>query len=284
MINVLIVLIEILWFILIWLVIIAMQGKSDMARKILENKRISKYVVSIKNNKKRKKKVIFILFGTIAIYFIVFLIIFSKIKIIFASLMISLPVLLIPYIFFEVKKIKRNKEIVNQLQIYSLNIKNNIKSDNNIILAIKRTKVEGTLKEYITKFVKDIDSGVNIYEAFNKLDVAVGVPKFSELIQTIQICYKSGGQFSNILEIYSSQLSEELLKKEKEKEKALSTVITLTVMIILNIFMLVVYIPQNVESIIAFSGNLLGRVLIDINAITTLLCLYFLYRIYKMEE
>ncbi len=279
-----IVAIEVLWFVLIGCILMALQNKLSLGKAILENKRIGKYVRSISSNKKEKKKVLLVLVGVIFSYLIVFVFVFHTIKILIASLIFAIPVLLLPYIFIEFKKIKRKREIVNGLQIYSLNIKNNIKNDNNIVLAMKRTKVEGPLKEHITRFIKDIDNGVNIYEAFNRLDVAVSVPEFSELIQTIQICYKSGGEFSNILEIYSKQISDKLIKQEKEKEKSLSTVITLAVMIALNVFMLVIYIPQNVESVIAFSGGVLGRFLIDINAITTLLCLYFLYKIYKMEE
>lgn len=279
-----IVAIEVLWLVLIGCILMALQSKLSLGKAILENKRIGKYVRSINSNKKEKKKVLLVFVGVIFSYLVVFVFVFHTIKILIASLIFAIPVLLLPYIFIELKKIKRKREIVNGLQIYSLNIKNNIKNDNNIVLAMKRTKVEGPLKEHIARFVKDIDNGVNIYEAFNRLDVTVSVPEFSELVQTIQICYKSGGEFSNILEIYSKQISDKLIKQEKEKEKSLSTVITLAVMIALNVFMLVIYIPQNVESVIAFSGSILGRFLIDINAITTLLCLYFLYKIYKMEE
>lgn len=217
-------------------------------------------------------------------YFVLFGIIFYTINVWLASAIFSAPILLFPYIFSKIKEVKRKKEIVNQLQIYSLNLKNNIKNDNNIVLAIRRTKVEGELKEHIAQFIKNIDNGISIYEAFNKLDKALSVPEFSELMQAIVLCYKTGGEFSNILEVYSKQLSDKLLKQEKEKEKAFSTVITLGIMIALNIFMLIIYIPQNSEMIIAFSGNLLGRFLIDVNAITTLCSMFFLYKIYKMEE
>lgn len=282
--TLMIVIIEVLWFAMIGCLVIMLQNKLSLSRAILENKRISKYVRSINTDKKGKKKALLIFLSVIFLYIIVFFLIFRTIKILLASLIFAIPVLLIPYILIEFKKIKRKREIVNTLQIYSLNIKNNIKNDNNIVLAMRRTKVEGPLKEYVARFVKDIDNGVNIYEALNRLSEIVAVPEFSELIQTIQICYKSGGEFSNILEIYSKQISDKLVKQEKEKEKSLSTVITLAIMITLNVFMLVVYIPQNVDSVVAFSGSILGRFLIDINAITTLICLYFLYKIYKMEE
>lgn len=281
---ILVALIEISFFVLIWLLIDVLQNNVNISKKIMENKKISEMVLNISSNKKRKKKFFLTLFTVIVVYLGLFSIIFHTINVWVASLIFSIPILLSPYIFNKIKEIKRKKEIVSQLQIYSLNLKNNIKNDNNIVLAIKRTKVEGALKEHILQFIKDIDNGISIYEAFNKLDKALSVAEFSELMQAIVLCYKTGGEFSNILEVYSKQLSDKLLKQEKEKEKSLSTVITLGIMIALNIFMLIVYIPQNSEMITSFSGNLLGRFLIDVNAITTLCCMFFLYKIYKMEE
>lgn len=271
-------------YMVICTVIHMLQNKITLTKNVIRNNKVTEYIRKINVNRKSKKKVVLIASGILLIYCIAVLLVFSITKVFFASLIFSTPIICAPYIFLEIKKVKRKKEITNELQSYSLNLKNNIKNDNNIVLAMKRTKTDGILKEYITQFVKEIDNGRNIYEALERLDYSVDVAEFSELIQTIELCYKTGGEFAKILETYSKQISDKIIKKEKEREKSISTVITLAVMIVLNVFMLLVYVPQNPEFMMAFNSNILGRILIDINAITTLLCLYFLYKIYKMEE
>lgn len=221
---------------------------------------------------------------TIILYIISSILVYSLIKVLIASLILSLPVLLIPFLIFKAYEIKEKKRILKLLPVYALNLKNNIKSDNNIVLAIKRTKVDKVIKRHIDVFVKEIDRGVNIYDAFNKLDKAIGVSEFSDLIHAFQVCFKSGGEFAKVLDMYSKQVSEKLLLNEKEQEKSLSTIITLVVMVALNVMMLFMYIPKNYEVQQIFSSNMFGRLLIDLNAIATLICLYFLFKIYKMEE
>lgn len=282
--NGLIVLIELSLYILIYVVLKLIQNRITVIKSIHISKKVSQYIQKINTSKKSRNKTILVLVVVLLLYCFTVVIVFSITKVFLASLIFSIPILLCPYIFIEIRKVKRKKDIVNELQVYSLNLKNNIKNDNNIILAIKRAKVEGVLKEYFNQFIKEIDNGINIYEAFARLDYSVAVPEFSELIQTISLCYKTGGEFAKILETYSKQISDRIIKREKEREKSISTVITLAVMIVLNVFMLLVYVPQNPEFLMAFNSNFLGRFLIDINALTTMLCLYFLYKIYKMEE
>lgn len=281
---ILFILMEIALYVLICVIVNVLQSKIILTKNVIRNNRVNEYIQRININKKSKKKAILIVSSVMFAYCIMVALVFSITKVFFASLIFSAPIICSPYIFLEIKKVKRKKEITNELQAYSLNLKNNIKNDNNIVLAMKRTKTDGILKEYITQFVKEIDNGRNIYEALERLDYSVGVVEFSELIQTIELCYKTGGEFAKILETYSKQISDKIIKREKEREKSISTVITLAVMIVLNVFMLLVYVPQNPEFMMAFNSNILGRILIDINAITTLLCLYFLYKIYKMEE
>lgn len=229
-------------------------------------------------------KYIIIILITVLSYIVSFILIHSLIKVWLASLFLSIPVLIVPFLILKINEIKEKNRILKWLPIYALNLKNNIQSDNNIILAIKKTKVEATLRRHVDTFINEVNRGINVYEAFNKLDKSVNLPSFSELIHAFKMCYKNGGDFSIVLDMYSKQTTEKLLLNEREREKSMSTMITLIVMIALNVMMLFMYMPKNTNVLEIFSGNILGRALIDANSITTLLCVYLLYKIYKMEE
>lgn len=271
-------------FITLFLVILLLQKNISLRKHDVFASNFVYIIKRLQRSRVFKGKGKFIVGVTALVYIIAFIFIYSLIKVFFASLILSVPILLVPIIILKVSEIKEKNTIIKNLPIYAINLKNNIKSDNDVVLAIRRTKTSEILKKYIDVFVKDVDNGVSVYESFNRLDKAVAIKEFSDLIQTFQICYKTGGDFSRVLDIYSKQITEKILLREREHEKSLSTIITLVVMILLDIIMLFVYIPKNKLVLEIFSNNILGRSLIDINSVTVLLCMYFLFKIYKMEE
>lgn len=208
---------------------------------------------------------------------------YAFLRVIIASAIIAIPAFLLPLVILEIKKINRQNYIRSLLPIYAINLKNQVNRENNIILAMRRTKTDTVLMNYIDLFIKNIDKGLNTYDAFEKLKLNVEVREFSELVDALKMCYMHGGEFGKVLDVYSKQLSEKIVKAEQEKEKSLSSVITLIVMILLNIFLLI-YTLKNADYAKIIRTTVIGRVIIDFDVISCIVCLNFIYKMYKMEE
>lgn len=225
-----------------------------------------------------------LIFISLLIFLICFILVYSFLKVFIASVILSIPSLIFPYIILKLIIQYEKKKIKKLLPVYVINLKGHIASENNIILAIKQTRVEEPLNKYIIKFLLSVERGINIYDSFEMLKEEVAVSEFNNLIEAFKICYSSGGNFVTILEKYSSHINKQLVEEEKEKEKSLSSIITLIVMLILNIFLVVSYVYGNIEYANIIKENFVGRLILDVNAVSCVLCLFFLFKMYKMEE
>ena len=108
-------------------------------------------------------------------------------------------------------------------------------------------------------------------------------PEFTDLISAFQVCYQNGGKFASILEVYSKQMSSALMLEEREKEKSMSSIITLCVMLALNIFLVISYVFGNKEFAGIIRESISGHIVMDFNAISSIVCVYLLFRMYKLE-
>lgn len=205
------------------------------------------------------------------------------IKVLSTSCILSIPILISPIIISKILIEKNKQKILKQLPFYVVNIKNQMKEDNNIIQAIKRAKVEEPLAKYINEFVSNVFNGVNVIESFNKLKQDVDVKDFTELINSFEVCYKNGGDFLNILEKYIHIKTKERLQKEETEEKAFSSVMTLIIMNVLNVIVIITFAFGNENYASIIRNTVVGRVILNINAITYMLTVITIAKVYKEE-
>lgn len=289
--NVFFILIQLVQFVIIFLLIIYIVNKVN-TKKILSSQIFSKIGDNISQLKNRNSKIntfkiitpLGIVVMSVICFLLAFILIYSYLRLFVSSVIISIPFAFVPYTILRLKIEQEKDKIKMLLPMYAINLKGHISSENNIILAIKRTKVEAPLYKYISKFIVNIERGMNITEAFNILKNEVHVPEFTELISAFQVCYQNGGKFANILDVFSKQVSNSLMLEEKEREKNFSSVITLLVMLGLNIFLVVSYVFGNIEFASIIRESFAGHIVMDINAISCVLCIYFLFKMYKLEE
>lgn len=289
--KVVFILIQTFQFVTIFLLIIYIANKVN-TRKILSSQIFSKIGDNISQLKNRNSKIntfkiitpLGIVVMSVICFLLAFILIYSFLRLFVSSVIISIPFAFIPYTLIKLKIEQEKNKIKRLLPIYAINLKGHMSSENNIILGIKRTKVEEPLYKHMSKFIVNIERGMNITEAFNVLRNEVDVLEFSDLISAFQVCYQNGGKFVNVLDVFSKQMSNLLILQEKEKEKNLSSIITLMVMLGLNIFLVVSYVFGNIEFARIIRESFTGHIVMDINAISCVLCIYFLFKMYKLEE
>lgn len=217
-------------------------------------------------------------------FIIAFILFYSVIKVFSTSIILSIFVYLLPYVFLKYMIDKEKKHILYMLPAYIVNLKNYIQQDNNVIVAMKNVICVEPLQKYIKKFNMHMERGMNIQSALNSLKKQVGINKFGELLMAIETCYFNGGKFDVILNKYIEIISKENIHREKIKEKAHSSVIILLIIMLINIYLLYAFILSNINYADIIRNTLIGRVILNINAISYILIGYIVSKIYRTGE
>lgn len=266
-------------------------NREKIAIKITTTKgynRLIEYVKQIpKNqvyyNKKNYFTPVVLLVLMVLVFSVMFVLFYSFFRVVSTALILALPFLFSPIILIKILINKEKSEIIKKLPMYIVNIKNHIEDDNNIIGAIQKTIVEEPLKKYIEVFKININRGMKVIEAFDLLKKEVNVKTFTTFINTCQVCYLNGGDFNNVLEHYISIITKENIHKEATKEKAYSDIITLIVMLVLNVLVIVAFVFTNREYAIIMRETFFGKLLLNFNAISYIVIVYLISKIYKEE-
>lgn len=225
----------------------------------------------------------FIFIVMIILFIVSFLIFNSYLKVATTSLILSLPFFISPILVIKILLNREKSNIIKQLPMYVVNIKNHIAEDNNIIGAIQRTIVEEPLKKYVNVFKTNISRGMNVIEAFDLLKEDVNVKSFTAFINSCEVCYLNGGNFNKVLEHYINMITKENVHKEAAKEKAYADILTLIIMTALNVLVIIMFVFTNKEYAEIMRGTFFGRLVLNFNAVSYIVIAYLISRIYKEE-
>jgi len=206
-----------------------------------------------------------------------------SIKIVSTSIILSIVSFFIPYIIITILVNNKVQKIKNILPSYIVNLKNNLEVTNNIIKAMRITKVEAPLEYSINNFNYKVEKGINVYQSFDELKENVNIDVFNSLVDAFKVCYYNGGDFICVLNKYIDIISKENMEKAKLKENSSSTILTLLIMVCINIMLLFSVVLSNPEYKKIMLETLAGHAIINFEIISYLLVVYFVYKVYKME-
>lgn len=235
------------------------------------------------NASKRTSGVLVVLISLV-LSIIIFILSIIFIKIPSTSLIISIIFLFIPYIIINIYLNTYVQKIKTILPSYIVNLKSNIEISNDIIKALNITKVEEPLRYSIDRFNEKVKRGINVYKCFDELKDEINIEIFSSLIDAFKVCYANGGEYTNILNKYIDIASKQNIEKAKIKEESSSTILTLIIMVVINIFLLFSVVLGNSEYRRIILDTIIGHAIINFGIISYVIILYFVYKIYKMEE
>ncbi len=256
--------------------------KSKMANIIdIKLKYLETYISSSKAKKYLNSIIVLVVSLLLSIITYFFSIIF--IKIFSTSLILSLISFSLPYLIITILVNSNTHKIKTILPSYIVNLKNNVEISNNIINAINITKVEEPLKYSIDRFNLKVSRGINVHQCFDELKKRINIETFSNLIDAFKVCYETGGDYINVLNKYIDIISKENLEKAKLKENSSTTIITLVLMILINIFLLFSVVLGNETYSQTILETTAGHFILNFEIISYLVVLYFVYKVYKME-
>lgn len=177
------------------------------------------------------------------IYFLIYKIIAIK----STSAIVSIISFFIPYDILKFLVIIKKNKILNDFPEYILNIKRNVKIDNNIIFAFKNTNAPKSIKRYIDKFNISIEKGANVYDSFEILKEDIDISNINLFITIIQNCYIYGGNFEQMLDKYAKSFLDQNIQKEKQKQDVFSLKVAAGILILINIYLAYSFICKNQE-------------------------------------
>ena len=231
----------------------------------------------------KRVNALMIIFLSVVFSLLIYFICIFLVKTFTTSLLLALIALLVPYFVIDIILQRKVGKIKTILPSYIVNLKSNIEVNNNIIKSISITKVEEPLKHSIDIFNTKVSRGINVYECFDELKQNVNIENFMSLIDAFKVCYANGGDYTSVLNKYIDITSKENMEKAKLRENSNSTIITLILMIVINIFLMFSVILQNNEYSKVILETVPGHIIINFGIISYSIVAFFVYRIYKME-
>ena len=189
----------------------------------------------------------------------------------------------IPFGIVEYLYERHQMEMMQIFPLYAISLKNYTRIHNDIIVAMRKAKVEKPLTFYIEKFNLAVERGMRVYQAFEMLKKDIGIQKITELLTALQNCYLYGGDFSKLLDTYSKMLTQINLQKEKQKEESFSAKLVLILLIGINLYLLFIFVLQDANYRAIVTGHLAGRIILNLNLLSYGIILYFVRKLNRME-
>lgn len=207
-----------------------------------------------------------------------------KLKI--ATLIFSLSISFIPIfallVFADVYEEKLEKNLIT----YIIQLKNQVRTYNDIILAFKNTaRYAGKpLEIYIKIFVFEVNNGINISQAFENLRNKVNVDRFKQLIINLESCYINGGSFYDLLEKTQKIFLKVYKERVNRNEQTMSARIVLIILIFMSLFVYFSFINSNSVNYNIMVNDIIGRIIIYWNFISIWIMVFLIIYVKKVDE
>lgn len=234
-----------------------------------------------KYNKKYSYYLIILVIMVFALTFLLFNYIF---KIYSTAFIIALFSIFIPIAIYKIIIQNEKRKIIDELPNFVVNLKNNMIRTKNALLALSITEPRGVLKKYIDSFNNNIKKGVNLKDAIKEIKRELNLREINILFDSIYLCEINGGDCGTVLEKYLLVITEEIKTRELSKEKAYSSILTLVIMCVLNVYIMFSFTFSNLEYANIMRNSIIGKIIINLNVISYFTVIFLISKIYKVEE
>lgn len=220
----------------------------------------------------------FLLFVFSTIFFI------KTIQIYSSSLIISIIISMLPFFIIKILYLQKKQKIMEVFPTYIINLKNYTQTNNDIIVAIKKTIPPSIIEKYIKQFNNMIQNGVSICDAFDIISDKIDIKKIKDFFTSCEYCYIHGGDFNKLLDKYAKILNKINMQKEQEEQNNFSTKIVMVIMIIINLYMIFGFCFSNEEYKSIIVNSFVGRMLVNMNLISYVFIFIFINKLNELED
>jgi len=219
----------------------------------------------------------------IACFLICYNIVFDVFKILFLSIIIALPTLLIPIVILNMIAENNSNKIEKIMLDFLLQLKSYTKISNDIIYAFKQIKVISPLQNYIDKFLIEINSGIKFEKAIEELKSKIDIKVLQEVFSNMQYCYLYGGDFSTLLDKSYDYINKIQKEKKKRNEETKSARLVLGILILLDLFIYFSFIKDNADNYRIMTTSIFGTIILYWNFISIWILFVLMNKVKKLN-
>lgn len=208
-----------------------------------------------------------IIFICCILFFVSFLIFLPILKLKILTVIFCIPIATIPIFILLVLSDIFEQRIEKNLINYIIQLKNQAKINNDIIICFKNTKkyIQKPLSTYIQIFLFEIQQGVNISVAFDNLKEKVDFNRFKQLISNLENCYYNGGNLYDLLEKTQTVFLKLQNERNKRNEETMSARVVLGILMAISIFVYFRFINFNQENFDIMINSFWGQLILVFN-------------------
>ena len=224
-----------------------------------------------------------VIFLCVATFLVCYYLVFSTFKIVFLSLIISLPSLCVPIIVLSLLAESKSKKIEKVMLNFLLQLKNYTQINNDIIYALKQVKTIEPLQSYIKKFLVEINSGIKFEKAIENLKEKITFVKFNDFLTNLQYCYLNGGNLTELINKNYKILSDIQKEKSAREQETMGARIVLVILIILDLFVYFTFIENNHQNYLIMTNSFIGNLILYWNFISIWILFILIYKVKKLD-
>ena len=232
--------------------------KYDKSKKVKLTEKLNlKYKINMLLDKAGVQQNIFVnMFTVILCAFICFvgmyLFVFSVFKIVGISIIVAMPATFIPFVVLNIISVYKTEKLEKVFLNFLLQLKNYTKIGNDVVSSMKSVHTLEPLQSYINKFTLEINNGIKFETAIEHLKDKIRIKKIKEFFTNVQYCYLYGGDFSCLIDKSYKIISEIQKEKNKRKQETQGARVVLIILILLNVFVYVNFIPLLISKVNLF--------------------------------
>ena len=224
-----------------------------------------------------------ILILSLICFIITYILAFNFFEIVFLSIIISLPCLLIPMVIINFIGNYKNSKIEKIFLNVLLQLKNYTKINNDIIYAMQQIETIEPLQSYINIFLIEINSGIKFEKAISNFKEKIKIKTFKDFLSNLEYCYLYGGSFTVLIDKSYKLISEIQNEKNIRNQETKSARMVLFILIFLNIFVYITNIKNNHDNYIIMQKSIVGNIILYWNFISMWLLIVLASKVKKLD-
>lgn len=220
---------------------------------------------------------------SIICFVLVYFLTFKFFKVVFLSLIISFPCLIIPMGVINFICNYKNEKIEKIFLNFLLQLKNYTKINNDIVYAMQQIETIEPLQSYINVFLIEINSGIKFEKAIANLKEKINVEVFKDFLSNLEYCYLYGGSFTDLIDKSYKLISEIQTEKNNRIQETKSARMVLFILMFLDIFVYITNIRNDYENYLIMQKSLIGNFILYWNFISLWLLVILASKVKKLD-
>lgn len=219
----------------------------------------------------------------IVTFILCYILVFNSFKIMFLSLVISLPGIFIPVFILSMIGEYKSKKIERVMLNFLLQLKNYTQINNDIVYAFKQVKTIEPLQSYIKKFLVEINSGIKFEKAIENLKDKITFEKLNQVLTNMQYCYLNGGNLTELISRNYKIIAKIQNEKNAREQETMGARIVLVILIILDLFVYFTFIKNDYDNYLIMTKSLIGNLILYWNFISIWLLVLLMNKVKKLD-